>query len=353
MIKRLYERLLLSPGDVPASRHDFEVIGVFNPGAARVGDEVVLLVRVAERPSETRAGFTALPRWDREHDLVVDWVADAHLEFLDPRVVRFRDGGTLRLTFISHLRVVRCGDGRQVRAITDVCFRPQSDFEEYGVEDPRVTLIDGRCCITYVAVSRHGVSTSLASTLDFETFERYGVIFCTENKDVLLFPERVAGDYVALHRPHGSMTFTKPEIWLARSPDLLHWGRHEPLHAGRAVWETGKVGGGTPPLRVDEGWLTLYHGNRAPSRTGDVGAYAAGALLLDAHNPALVRRRSTEPFFTPEADFERAGFVPNVVFPTGIVADGDRLLVYYGAADTYTAVVEFARDELLDSLVET
>ncbi len=350
MIKRLYERLLLSPGDVPASRSDFEVIGVFNPGAARVGGEVVLLVRVAERPSETRTGVTGLPRWDCDLGLTVDWVADERLEFLDPRVVRLRDDGTLRLTFISHLRVVRCGDGRSVREVTGVCLRPESEIEEYGVEDPRITPIDGRCWITYVTASRHGASTSLASTDDFAAFERRGVIFCTENKDVLLFPERVAGAYVALHRPNGAMAFTKPEIWLARSPDLLHWGRHEPLHAGRAAWETGKVGGGTPPVRVEGGWLTLYHGNRAPSRPGDVGAYAAGTLLLDINDPSRVLRRSTSPCFAPEAVFERNGFVPDVVFPTGIVADGDRLLVYYGAADSHTAVVEFALDDVLATL---
>lgn len=351
MIRRRFERLLLRPSDLRPSRDDLEVIGVFNPGAVLAGDEVVLLVRVAERPRERRAGLTALPRWDAETGLVVDWVPEERLEPLDPRVVRRREDGLVRLTFLSHLRVVRCGDGRSVREVTDIHFGPASEPEEFGVEDARITPIGDRYYFTYVAVSRHGAATALASTADFRTFERHGIIFCTENKDVLLFPERIAGAYVALHRPNGATPFTKPEMWLARSPDLIHWGGHEPLHSGRGIWETGRIGGGPPPIRMPDGWLELYHGNRFPTRPGEVGAYAAGALLLDAEDPAVVRRRTPEPVFEAQADFERQGFVPDVVFPTGIVEAGDRLLVYYGAADAFTAVVEFARDELLAALV--
>jgi beta-1,2-mannobiose phosphorylase / 1,2-beta-oligomannan phosphorylase len=351
MIRRRFERLLLRPSDLRPSRDDLEVIGVFNPGAVLAGDEVVLLVRVAERPRERRAGLTALPRWDAEAGLVIDWVPEEQLEPLDPRVVRRREDGLVRLTFLSHLRVVRCGDGRSVREVTDIHFGPASEPEEFGVEDARITPIGDRYYFTYVAVSRHGAATALASTADFRTFERHGIIFCTENKDVLLFPGRIAGAYVALHRPNGATPFTKPEMWLARSPDLIHWGGHEPLHSGRGIWETGRIGGGPPPIRMPDGWLELYHGNRFPTRPGEVGAYAAGALLLDAEDPAVVRRRTPEPVFEAQADFERQGFVPDVVFPTGIVEAGDRLLVYYGAADAVTAVVEFARDELLAALV--
>ena len=125
-VRRLSTRLLLRPEDVPPSRDDFEVVGVFNPGAVRAGDEVVLLVRVAERPRERRPGFTGLPRWDPAGGLTVDWVPDAELDPVDPRVVRRKADGLVRLTFISHLRVVRCGDGRAVREVTGVTFRPQA-----------------------------------------------------------------------------------------------------------------------------------------------------------------------------------------------------------------------------------
>ena len=354
--RRLSTRLLLGIGDVPASRDDFEVVGVFNPGAVRLGDgddgEVLLLVRVAERPRERRAGFTGLPRWVPGSGMTVDWVADSALDFVDPRVVKRKDDGLLRLTFISHLRLVRCGDGRGVREVSNVTFSPETDVEEFGVEDPRITPIDGRYCVTYVAVSRHGPATALAWTDDFRTFSRTGVGFCPENKDVVLFPERVGGHYVALHRPVCGSAFTRPEIWTARSPDAIHWGAHRPLDLGKTDWESGRVGAGAPPLRVAEGWLEIYHGNRKPTRPGGVGTYYGGAVLLDLNEPSKVLRRLPEPFLVPEADFEVNGFVPNVVFPTGVVRDDDTLLVYYGAADSAVAVAEFSERALLDSMVE-
>ena len=186
-VRRRSTRLLLGVGDVPPTRDDFEVVGVFNPGAVRVGDEVVLLARVAERPRERRPGFHGLPRWGPVEGLTIDWVPDHHLDPIDARVVRYKDEGPLRLTFASHLRVVRCGDGRAVREVTGVTFRPQTGLEEYGVEDPRITRIGDRFYFTYVAVSRHGPATALASTVDFRAFERHGIIFCPENKDVVLF----------------------------------------------------------------------------------------------------------------------------------------------------------------------
>ena len=181
---------------------------------------------------------------------------------------------------------MRCGDGRSVEE-DDPTFGscPNPSLEEFGVEDPRITAIDDRYFFTYVAVSRHGAATALASTTDFRRFDRHGVIFCPENKDVVLFPERIDGQYVALHRPNAATPFCRPEMWVARSPDLIHWGRHECLHGGGAEWETGRVGAGTPPVRVDDGWLEIYHGNRQPTRPGEVGMYSTGVLLLDPEQP--------------------------------------------------------------------
>jgi predicted GH43/DUF377 family glycosyl hydrolase len=350
-VRRLWTRRLLGPEDVPASRGDFEVVGVFNPGAVRAGDEVVLLVRVAERPRERRPGFTGLPRWDLDEGLTVDWIADADLEPVDPRVVRRKADGLVRLTFISHLRVVRCGDGRAVREVANDAFLPATDLEEYGVEDPRLTPMGDRFYFTYVAVSRHGPATALASTTDFHTFQRHGVLFCPENKDVVLFPERIGGSFAALHRPICGTPFTRPEIWFARSPDLIHWGGHTPLEVAGGAWQSGRVGAGAPPVRAGGGWLELYHGNRQPTRAGEVGAYYGGALLLDPHDPARVCRRLIEPFLVPETDFEVGGFVPEVVFPTGVIRDGETLFVYYGAADSATAVAEFSVRELLGAMI--
>ena len=350
-VQRLSTRLLLRPEDMPPSRDDFEVVGAFNPGAVRAGDEVVLLVRVAERPRERRPGFTGLPRWDPAGGLTVDWVPESELDPVDPRVVRRKADGLVRLTFTSHLRVVRCGDGRAVREITGFTFHPQAEVEEFGVEDPRITPLDGRFYFSYVSVSRHGPASALASTADFRTFERHGVLFCPENKDVVLFPERIGGTFAALHRPVCGTPFTRPEMWVARAPDLIHWGAHAPLAVPGGAWQSGRVGAGAPPVRVPDGWLEIYHGNRRPTRPGEVGSYYAGAILLDPDDPGRVRRRTPEPFFVPEADFEVAGFVPNVVFPTGVVQDGGTTLVYYGAADAFTAVAEFSEGDLLDAMI--
>ncbi len=351
-VRRIETTLLLGPEQVRPTDERFEVVGAFNPGAVRTASgEIVLLVRVAERPRERRPGYVGLPRWDAADGLTIDWLAESALEPLDPRVVRRRSDGLVRLTFISHLRVVRCGAGRAVSEVTDFVFTPTDVVEEFGVEDPRITAIDGRYYFTYVAVSRHGPATALASTVDFETFDRHGIIFCPENKDVVLFSERVGGDFTALHRPVCGTPFTRPEMWVARSPDLLNWGRHRPLRIHGGDWQSGRVGAGAPPIRVDGGWLEIYHGNRQPSIAGEVGTYYGAALLLDVDDPGRVIGQSREPILVPEADFETAGFVPNVVFPTGVVRLDDTLLVYYGAADSRTGVVAVSLSEVLATLV--
>jgi len=337
------------PGDVLPSGDDFEIIGTFNPGAVKTGDGTTLLIRVAERPRAGRPGLTGLPRWEAG-SITTDWVANDAVEIVDPRVVRCKTDGLVRLTFTSHLKIVRSLDGLEVDDFNGSVFAPAGPFEEFGVEDPRITPLEGRFYVTYVAVSRHGVATALASTDDFQAFTRHGVIFGPENKDVVLFPEQIDGHYVALHRPSGSAGFARPEMWLARSPDLLHWGEHQHLLGVGASWDSGRIGAGPPPLRVAEGWLVIYHGNARPARPGDVGIYSAGAMLLAYEDPSRILRRGSTPLLTPQADFEREGFVPNVVFPTGIIADGDSLLVYYGAADTISAVIRLSLDEVLDSL---
>lgn len=326
------------------------MIGVFNPGVAVVDGLVMLLVRVAERPRETQPGYVALPRWDAEHGYVVDWVDESDLEPVDSRVVRIKSTGRVRLTFVSHLRLARHISGARVEWVSDVRLAPTGEWEEFGVEDPRITQIGDHYWITYVAVSRHGAATALASTRDFQHFERHGIIFPPENKDVVLFPEQVDRRYPALHRPTTHTPFSRPEMWIARSEDLVHWGQHEPLFSGASVWENGRVGAGTPPVRIAEGWLEIYHGNRRPQKPGEVGCYQAAAMVLDPENPARIVRHTVAPILTPSETYEKSGFVPDVVFPTGITLGDDSLAVYYGAGDTFTAVAETSLSELVDHL---
>ncbi|MCP4642338.1 MAG: glycosylase [bacterium] len=348
MLPRLFNACLMRPGDVTPSDDRLEVVGTFNPGAIACGDEVVLLVRVAERLKETRDGYTALPRYEPGGGLVVDWMANDDLVFIDPRLVEVKATESIRLTFVSHLLVARSKDGRSIDSVGGARMMPESAYETYGVEDPRITFLDGRYYFTYVAVSKHGAATALASTMDFKEFYRHGIIFPPENKDVVLFPERVRGDWVAFHRPNPATHFTMPEMWLAYSPDLIHWGGHERFHGGGGEWDTGRIGGGCPPFMTDAGWVEIYHGNQKSDE--DVGVYSAGALLLDAEEPGRVLRRSAEPIMVPEADFECEGFVNSVVFPTGVVERDDVLQVFYGAADANVGVVEWAKEDLLAAL---
>jgi len=347
MLRRLSQRLLLRPEDLEPTRNDFEVIGAFNPGAVAVNGDVVLLVRVAERPAERRDGWTPLPRWDPDEQLTVDWIKSDGLDLRDPRGVVLPNGFS-RLTSVSHIRVARSNDGLSIDEISGPVFAPSTEWGEYGIEDARVTKTGGRFFITYATVSRRGVSAALASTTDFVTFVRHGITFPPENKDMVLFPEQIQGDYVALHRPANS-TFSPPQMWVARSKDLIDWGRHQHLAGGVYDWEGGRIGAGPPPIKTDEGWLELHHGS-GRSGPGGTGVYAGGVMLLDLEDPSRVLRRSPQPILVPEADYEMEGFVGDVVFPTGVVETGDTLLVYYGAADTATAVVELSRQEVLDAL---
>jgi len=351
MVPRVLTRCLLRPDDIRPQFEGFEVIGVFNPAAVSYNDRVVLLVRVAEKPREVREGFVALPYWDgRCGKVAIDWRRLDEVDRLDPRIVRLRTGRQLRLTFLSWLLVAFSRDGLSIDSFGEVPFLPADRYESFGVEDPRLARLDDRFYFTYVAVSEHGIATALASTEDFRSFRRHGIVFCPENKDVALFPEKVGGEYVALHRPNPNAHFTAPEIWIARSPDLLHWGAHRRLLGSEAAWATAKIGGGTPPVRTDEGWLSLFHGQIRPERPGEPGQYAAAVLLLDLSDPGRVVGISPRPVMLAEHDFERSGFLSDVVFPSGLVRRGDQLDVYYGAADTSTGMVRFALEDLLAAI---
>lgn len=347
MPKRLWEKLVIGPNDLKPSRDDMQIIGVFNPGVTEVNGEVVLLARVAERFPQVREGKTGLPRFVPGEGIVIDWFDDEDLDKFDPRTYRIKSTGAIRLTFISHLRVIRLADGKNVSSEGPI-FSAAVRAEEYGVEDSRITTIGDTHYVTYVAVSRNGIYTCLASTKDFEQFKRHGIIFCPENKDVVLFPETIGGMYYALHRPVSG--FNIPEMWLAKSPDLVHWGGHEIFMGGDVNWHNDRIGAGAPPIKMDEGWLEIYHGNRRPRKAGELVYYTAGALLLDLDDPIRVLKRSTEPIMTPQAEFEMGGFVANVVFPMGVVDRGEELWFYYGASDTYVGVAAFSKKDLLNSM---
>lgn len=349
---RASENPIITPAMVLPSRPDFEVLGVFNPAVARHDGQVVLLLRVAEAPRKMSSALAAAPIFNAETGRIEikRWqVTEKGPDVSDPRLVV--DNGRTWLTSMSHLRVARSTDGIHFDVEGLPALSAATVYESFGIEDPRITQLDGTYWITYTAVSHYGIGTGLASTTDFRTFERHGIIFPPPNRNVTIFPEKIGGLYAALHRPMPE-GLGQHSIWTATSSDLKSWGNHRLVATPReGSWDDSKVGGGAAPFRVyygkEDGWLAIYHGV-----TGSPPTYSLGALLLNRHDPSRVRARSREPILKPEAPYEREGFFGKVVFTCGALTDGDLVRVYYGAADGVTAVADLSLAEILSGMAE-
>lgn len=249
------------------------------------------------------------------------------------------------LSSISHIRLARSKNGIDFTVDAEPFIYPCSAEEEYGIEDARVSFIDGRYYINYTIVSGDGWSTALSVTDDFISHERLGTIFCPQNKDVSIFPQKINGKFIALHRPNND-GFGKPSIWYAQSPDLLHWGNHKCIARPRNNdYEKLKIGGGCAPLKTDKGWLCIYHAKNENSR------YSLFAMLLDINEPWRVLKRPGEPIFVPEAEYETSGFFPNVVFSNGIVEKDGSVYMYYGASDETSCLATSTVDKIMRTLL--
>jgi predicted GH43/DUF377 family glycosyl hydrolase len=306
------------------------------------------LLRVAERPIPPNDRIYVVPIYDIDTNQLTLKEFDKDdpaYDFSDPRGIT-GSSSKMYLTSISHLRIARSHDGIHFEIDETPALFPANIYEMYGIEDPRITLIDGIYYINYTAVSPLGVTTYLTSTKDFVTFQRHGIIFHPNNKDVTIFPEPIHGKYYALHRPSESF-FGKPEMWIAESPDLLCWGNHRHLIGVREdSWDHERIGGSAVPFRIEQGWLEIYHGADKNNR------YCLGAVLLDEHEPWKVIARSQQPILEPEAEYERKGFFGNVVFSCGVLYEDGLVKVYYGASDTSTAYAEIPLEDILNGLFE-
>jgi predicted GH43/DUF377 family glycosyl hydrolase len=233
----------------------------------------------------------------------------------------------------SFLCLARSEDGFDFSVDQRPCMLPAQQgpfklWEENGLEDPRVTEIDGWY---------------------FERFERIALVSGPGNKDGVLFPEKLNGAYARLDRPLGNDIGS---IWVSYSPDLVNWGRSELVLSPRPrYWDSYRIGASVPPIRTDRGWLEIYHGVKMTS-AGPI--YRVGTVMLDLDNRACVIGRCLSPVLSPRQEYERIGDVGNVVFASGaIVEDDGEVKLYYGAADTSICVATAHIDELIESCFES
>ena len=286
LIRRYENNPIITREHIPFPCHS-----VFNAAAARLGDETILLLRVED------------------------------------------------LSGRSVFALARGKDGRNFEVAAEPAMVPSMDgdfgiYERKGIEDPRVTQIDGVYYIMYIAASGYGPRLALAKTTDFANFERIALVSEPDNKDGALFPRKIGGRYARLDRP---MVGDMGNIWISYSDDLLHWGGSKvvlPVNAD--CWDSWRVGASAQPIETKYGWLEIYHGVRATSH-GPV--YRLGAAMLGLDDPSEVLCRSSIPILGPQEYYERVGDVPNVVFSTGaLMEDNEQITIYYGAADTCICV---------------
>ncbi len=291
----------------------------------------------------------------------------------------YRAAGNDKTHYI-HLGLATSKDGYNFTRVSDVpVLSPDPNGPDGGcIEDPRVVKFGDVYYVTYAArayapgqywssdwkplgerpeegphfLKQNNALTHLAITKDFKDFKRLGRITDSriDDRDVIIFPEKVNGKYVKLSRPveycGDGYGCSVPSIWISFSDDLLEWDQPQLLMTKKTWWEDKKIGGSTPPLRTKAGWLHLYHG---VSTKDD--AYRVGAVLLDLDDPTKIIARTKDFLMEPEFEYETSGYYNGCVFPTANCIVDDTLFIYYGAADKYVCVATCDVNELVDYLL--
>ena len=228
---------------------------------------------------------------------------------------------------------------------------PDPIHPETCTYDPRITKIGDEYIILYASdLNQNNVRVGILRTKDFETFERVAIGSELGNRNGALFPEKINGLYCRLDRPFGS-EMDPCSMWVSYSPDLVFWGKSEPVKfEGQPFMDGFKMGAGAPPIKTDKGWLELYH---TVSTTCNGFVYRIKAALLDLENPAKILGYTKDFLLWPEHDYEMQGRVMNVTFLcNAILEDDGTLKMYYGAADTNIGLVEANIDEIIEECLK-
>ncbi len=250
------------------------------------------------------------------------------------------------------IRYAESADGLKFDITDELMLVPQAEphltYEE-AIYDPRITRIDDTFYVTYASENRFGCQVGLSRSKDLKHWEKMELIAEPDNRNIVLFPEKVNDLYCRLDRPYSGQ---RGGIWVSYSPDLVFWGIHRNIMESRRFhWDRGKIGPGAPPLRTDAGWLVVYHGT-TPYCNGLV--YRLGLALLELDDPTVVISRPAEYLLSPEADYERVGDVPNVCFACAAIpgADGELLNIYYGGADQVVCLATARIDDLVEACLK-
>ena len=366
MTRYAEDRLVFTPRDVDLSRSPLAksmaqvgaetyVLGAFNPGMTRLPNgNLLLMVRIAEAlRTPIFDGHVHSIRWDAPESYVLDaWPLEL-ADTADPRQFRLHGGGwkILALTSLSWLLPVELSaDGLEIVEIHyDKAIAPQGSHQCYGVEDPRISKVEGRYHMTTCSVSPERHSTTLYVSDDGFDWTFEGVVLDHQNKDMLIFEGLIDGFYWAQTRPLGDHWFAYPPhsewragpaINLATSPDALFWKPHMApgIRPRSGTVATARMGGGAPPILVElggrRGWLSLWHGVE-PKEI--IGIYRTYWSLLSADDPSVTIAEGEGPLMEANADLtaplEDLMYMRDVVFTTGVADAGDRLILASGEAD--------------------
>jgi predicted GH43/DUF377 family glycosyl hydrolase len=243
-----------------------------------------------------------------------------------------------RYKFVSSIGYAVSDDGISFKRSDNPVLVGKTAQEAWGVEDPRITKIDDTYFMLYTGFggrSWEDIRISMVRSKDLKNWGNRQIVLDEPNKDAALLPEKVGGKYVLFHRRH-------PNIWIAYSEDLKTWHNHKMIMAPKPnSWDSKKIGIAGPPLKIDDGWLMIYHG------VDEDHVYRLGAALLDFKNPEKILARQEEPILEPELDWELNGLVPNVVFSCGACEKDDIIYVYYGAADTCIGLATVEKSKIV------